>query len=564
MQFDHSTDSILPDDQEYVTFGGTTGVALPSGGMGGRPVSPVAGIVRWNTDIQRFEVYDGATWTKSYTGYEPTYVAIFGNTGMRNNVVKTVNAGGVVTNGSVATVTTTTPHNFVSGTTITLISAVNAPTGFDALIISDIATVTSSTTFTLPSTQTAGTNSSQYWAICNQRMPGSSTLREMMSLSNGRIVPYINASSKAHNVSSMSDLSSFVMSGYPDVIYGDFGLYYSLSNSENPLTYLPILSNLLSLLATSGATIVIEFPSLAISSLTSSQLARTMRALEQVRQLAMQYGCIFVVDRLTPTISSGITQTQRSDLFISSSFEDTNAKSAIMFAPEILDRMSQRSRTYIPTHLPICYRDAGNNANSYQIYQGGWSSTGTDVTTLTTNATGSIDTSATITVTPGSATSSTIAACSIVSRVDNMGYDQVVDITCATAGDNITIKCQGPTASPLAAALVVGNTYQISMELFMSCSDYTAITSFECAFRTSCSYAFGTSNGIPASIFDIDTDLTENNFNTPVAGVYTFPEFTTTADITGFVTAYIQISMTIATPGVTAQIRFGRISIRSV
>jgi len=51
-------------DNGYVKFDGTYGLVIPAGGNAQRP--PLAntelGQMRWNTDAQRSEIYDGANW----------------------------------------------------------------------------------------------------------------------------------------------------------------------------------------------------------------------------------------------------------------------------------------------------------------------------------------------------------------------------------------------------------------------------------------------------------------------------------------------------------------------
>jgi hypothetical protein len=60
MEFDHSTDSINPDDQPYVTLGGITGVRIPVGTSAQRP-TVADGVLRFNTDINALEVGLGSS-----------------------------------------------------------------------------------------------------------------------------------------------------------------------------------------------------------------------------------------------------------------------------------------------------------------------------------------------------------------------------------------------------------------------------------------------------------------------------------------------------------------------
>ena len=72
----------LPDDSgTVVTKDSNTGaIAMPVGTTAQRPGSPSTGMIRFNTDIDYFEGYNGATWVKlghsSPTGDERDYGAI--------------------------------------------------------------------------------------------------------------------------------------------------------------------------------------------------------------------------------------------------------------------------------------------------------------------------------------------------------------------------------------------------------------------------------------------------------------------------------------------------------
>ena len=45
----------------HVKFAGTNGLAIPSGTIAERPVSPEVGTVRYNTELPNIEIYDGST-----------------------------------------------------------------------------------------------------------------------------------------------------------------------------------------------------------------------------------------------------------------------------------------------------------------------------------------------------------------------------------------------------------------------------------------------------------------------------------------------------------------------
>lgn len=60
MEFDHSTDTISPDDQAVITFGGTGAIVLPAGTTAQRP-SAANGVIRYNSDTSSLDfVINGA------------------------------------------------------------------------------------------------------------------------------------------------------------------------------------------------------------------------------------------------------------------------------------------------------------------------------------------------------------------------------------------------------------------------------------------------------------------------------------------------------------------------
>ena len=42
--------------------GGSSGIAFPTWDTAGRPASPIAGTMGWNTELLSMEVYDGSEW----------------------------------------------------------------------------------------------------------------------------------------------------------------------------------------------------------------------------------------------------------------------------------------------------------------------------------------------------------------------------------------------------------------------------------------------------------------------------------------------------------------------
>jgi hypothetical protein len=65
--------SIQATGQGYVKFNGSTGLVVPYGTTSERPVAPVVGDTRWNTETSLLETYNGTTWqTSSGEGVEVT------------------------------------------------------------------------------------------------------------------------------------------------------------------------------------------------------------------------------------------------------------------------------------------------------------------------------------------------------------------------------------------------------------------------------------------------------------------------------------------------------------
>ena len=65
MEFDHSTDSILPDDQAVITIGGTGGITIPSGTTAQR--AGTTGTMRWNTETTTLEILNSSSVWQSST-----------------------------------------------------------------------------------------------------------------------------------------------------------------------------------------------------------------------------------------------------------------------------------------------------------------------------------------------------------------------------------------------------------------------------------------------------------------------------------------------------------------
>jgi hypothetical protein len=52
----------------YLQFGGNFGFRLPAGDISERPLAPVVGTTRWNTELDYLECFDGTVWAVSTGG----------------------------------------------------------------------------------------------------------------------------------------------------------------------------------------------------------------------------------------------------------------------------------------------------------------------------------------------------------------------------------------------------------------------------------------------------------------------------------------------------------------
>jgi hypothetical protein len=75
MDFDYTTETITPDTTNVLTIGGTGGLELSVGTTAQRPVSPINGTFRYNTDLTSFEGYANNSWTAVGTGGSVTSVS---------------------------------------------------------------------------------------------------------------------------------------------------------------------------------------------------------------------------------------------------------------------------------------------------------------------------------------------------------------------------------------------------------------------------------------------------------------------------------------------------------
>lgn len=80
MDFDYTTETIIPDNTNILTIGGTGGLEISIGTTPERPSSPVNGTIRYNTDLNIIEGYSNSTWTSIVNSGTVTSVNISGGT----------------------------------------------------------------------------------------------------------------------------------------------------------------------------------------------------------------------------------------------------------------------------------------------------------------------------------------------------------------------------------------------------------------------------------------------------------------------------------------------------
>lgn len=68
MDFDFTTETITPDTTNILTIGGAGGIEISIGTTAQRPVSPINGTIRYNTDTVKFEFYQDNSWINIGTG----------------------------------------------------------------------------------------------------------------------------------------------------------------------------------------------------------------------------------------------------------------------------------------------------------------------------------------------------------------------------------------------------------------------------------------------------------------------------------------------------------------
>jgi len=107
-----------------VQFAGTYGTVLPAGNLAQRPTSPVAGLIRVNTESLRLEFYDGLIWQTLYD--EVTIITSDSYVGDGNTTVYTLSSN-TLTNSVIASldgnVQIPGDHYNVSGNSLTFVTA---------------------------------------------------------------------------------------------------------------------------------------------------------------------------------------------------------------------------------------------------------------------------------------------------------------------------------------------------------------------------------------------------------------------------------------------------------
>lgn len=98
--------TLAPTGNSEVVIDTTTGLVIPVGNTVQRPISPVTGTLRWNTDLSRPEIYDGTEWDQIASDVSAQLITPDGVSVSYNlNRTTTSAAVLVITNGIVQTPT---------------------------------------------------------------------------------------------------------------------------------------------------------------------------------------------------------------------------------------------------------------------------------------------------------------------------------------------------------------------------------------------------------------------------------------------------------------------------
>lgn len=127
--------SINPTTESF-GFTGPKALTIPSGNTAGRPVVPVLGDMRWNTEIQRSEIYDGTVWKELGT---PPFDASGGDVVLAPEATTT--AALFSSDGSIVTVTNASGHSVNEGQIVEIKSSTAGYVQFEGVAY-DITTYT--------------------------------------------------------------------------------------------------------------------------------------------------------------------------------------------------------------------------------------------------------------------------------------------------------------------------------------------------------------------------------------------------------------------------------------
>lgn len=120
MDFDYTLETITPNVGTELSISTTGAFQLPSGTTAQQPGAAVAGALRWNTTLTRFEYYNGTVWATFGAGTVTSVSGAGGTTGL------TLTGGPITTTGTLTLGGTLAIANGGTG-------QVTAPTAFNAL-----------------------------------------------------------------------------------------------------------------------------------------------------------------------------------------------------------------------------------------------------------------------------------------------------------------------------------------------------------------------------------------------------------------------------------------------
>lgn len=89
MDFNYTTETIIPDNTGMITIGGTQGLELPAGSTSQRPTSPAAGTLRFTTANNTLEYWNGTTWYSLVNTSSGVTSFSAGTTGLTPNTATT-------------------------------------------------------------------------------------------------------------------------------------------------------------------------------------------------------------------------------------------------------------------------------------------------------------------------------------------------------------------------------------------------------------------------------------------------------------------------------------------